>query len=41
MLHQLGIKLGESLRNQAPSSVVLKQAERALDDTAGYVCAIL
>jgi hypothetical protein len=29
-LHQLGIKLGEGLRNQAPSSVVLKQAERAL-----------
>jgi multidrug efflux pump subunit AcrA (membrane-fusion protein) len=29
-LHQLGIKLGESLRNQAPSSVVLKQVERAL-----------
>jgi hypothetical protein len=29
-LHQLGIKLGEGLKNQAPSSVVLKQAERAL-----------
>jgi hypothetical protein len=29
-LHQLGIKLGEDLRNQAPSPVVLKQVERAL-----------
>jgi multidrug efflux pump subunit AcrA (membrane-fusion protein) len=29
-LHQLGIKLGEGLRNQAPSSVVLKQVEPAL-----------
>jgi hypothetical protein len=26
----LGIKLGEDLRNQAPSPVVLKQVERAL-----------
>jgi multidrug efflux pump subunit AcrA (membrane-fusion protein) len=29
-LHQLGIKLGEDLRNQAPSPVVLKKVERAL-----------
>jgi hypothetical protein len=29
-LHQLGIKLGEDLRNQAPSPVALKQEERAL-----------
>ena len=29
-LHQLGIKLGEGLRNQAPSSAVLKQGEPAL-----------
>jgi hypothetical protein len=29
-LNQLGIKLGEGLRNRTPSSVVLKQAERAL-----------
>jgi multidrug efflux pump subunit AcrA (membrane-fusion protein) len=29
-LHQLGIRLGEGLRNQAPSSVVLKQVEPAL-----------
>jgi hypothetical protein len=29
-LHQLGIKLGEDLRNQASSPVVLKQAEHAL-----------
>jgi hypothetical protein len=29
-LHQLGIKLGESLRNRTPSSVVMKQAERAI-----------
>jgi multidrug efflux pump subunit AcrA (membrane-fusion protein) len=29
-LHQLGIKLGEGLRNQAPSSVVLKQVQPAL-----------
>jgi hypothetical protein len=29
-LHQLGAKLGEDLRNQAPSPVVLKQVERAL-----------
>jgi multidrug efflux pump subunit AcrA (membrane-fusion protein) len=28
-LHQLGIKLGEDLRNQGPSPVVLKQVERA------------
>jgi hypothetical protein len=29
-LHQLGIKLGEDLKNEAPSSVVLKQPESAL-----------
>jgi hypothetical protein len=29
-LHQLGIKLGENLRNQTPSSVVVKQADHAL-----------
>jgi len=29
-LHQLGIKLGESLRNQMPSSVVAKQVHSAL-----------
>jgi hypothetical protein len=29
-LHQLGIKLGENLRNQTPSSAVVKQADRAL-----------
>jgi len=29
-LHQLGITLGESLRNQTPSSVVAKQPDRAL-----------
>jgi hypothetical protein len=30
-LHQLGVKLGEDLRNQAPSSVILKKVERALE----------
>jgi hypothetical protein len=29
-LHQLGIKLGEDLRNQAPSPVILKQTECAI-----------
>jgi hypothetical protein len=30
-LHQLGVKLGEGLRNRAPSSIVLKRVERALE----------
>ena len=30
-LHQLGIKLGEGLKNQTPSSTILKQVELALE----------
>lgn len=30
MLHQLGIKLGDDLKDQEPSPVVLKQVERPL-----------